>query len=157
MPLAAIQTGLHPKCRSGKSPGKAAASYVGFEAAVPKDRARRIAGDDLGKKQRVLPDAMRVGKMTPLNQKISEENNIRGAHEGTDGNQVLPHSERCSELIGGGELADYVEIRCAIRRDYGGKNGLDIRINAPTARKRFGAALRIGVHGTANLRKCLIE
>src|SRR5258708_4627900 len=151
--LPAVQTGLHAGGNNGESPGKTAAANVGFKTAVPEDGTRRIARNHVGKEKGIQPDAMRVVEMALLNKKIGEQDDVGGAHTRMEGNQAPPDSKRFVEPIGSDELTNNVEIRGAVGRNYAVKNSLNVRVDAPAARKCLGAALGVGVNGTANFGK----
>src|SRR5579864_3187245 len=72
-----------------------------------------------------------------------------------DGYEALPDGKRGGELIAGTKLANDREITVAIWGKNSVEDGVDIGSDAPAARKGFGAALRVSIHGAADLREGL--
>src|SRR6202035_180876 len=66
-----------------------------------------------------------------------------------------PDGERGRELVAGAKLANDGEIAVAIRGKNGVEDGVDIRSDAPAARKGFGAAPRVSIGCAANFREGL--
>src|SRR3954466_147894 len=90
-----------------------------------------------------------------LNQHVCKRSGLFQIQARMKRDQAFPDGEGGGKLPVDSKFADYAQVAIRVGRQDIVENSIDVGIDAPASRKRFGAALWVDVNCPANLRESL--